>query len=98
MSRPGGAPARPREACTMSVGNPRRDEEENIAGFLARIQAGDGEAARELLPRYEAGVRLVVRRQLPRLLRSRFASLVFPQGVWWSFFRRVQSGPAEFED
>src|SRR3954462_15933112 len=82
----------------MTVGNPPRDEEENISSFLARIQAGDEAAARELLTRYEAEVRLVVRRQLPRLLRSRFDSLDFLQSVWGSFFRRVRTGPAEFED
>src|SRR5947209_7261692 len=70
----------------------------DIAGFLARIAAGDEDAARELLTRYEAEVRLVVRRQLPRLLRSRFDSLDFLQSVWGSFFRRVRGEPAEFED
>ena len=40
----------------------------------------------------------MVRRQLPRLLRSRFDSLDFLQSVWGSFFRRVRSGPTEFED
>jgi RNA polymerase sigma factor (sigma-70 family) len=84
----------------MSVGDPPRSGESEIAGFLARIQAGDEAAARELLARYEAEVRLVVRRQLPRLLRSRFDSLDFMQSVWGSFFRRVRSGPGltEFED
>src|SRR4051794_23455292 len=81
----------------MTAFDPPLDEE-NIAGFLTRIQAGDEGAARELLARYEAEVRLVVRRQLPRLLRSRFDSLDFLQSVWGSFFRRVRSGPAEFED
>lgn len=86
----------------MSVGDPLRGEREredgDIPEFLARIQAGDEAAARELLTRYEAEVRLVVRRQLPRLLRSRFDSLDFLQSVWGSFFRRVRTGPAEFED
>jgi RNA polymerase sigma-70 factor (ECF subfamily) len=82
----------------MSVGEPIRDCESDIPAFLARIQAGDEDAARDLLRRYEAEVRLVVRRQLPRLLRSRFDSLDFLQSVWGSFFRRVRSGPAEFED
>jgi RNA polymerase sigma-70 factor (ECF subfamily) len=82
----------------MSVVEPSRDEGSDIAGFLLRIQAGDEAAARELLARYEAEVRLVVRRQLPRLLRSRFDSLDFLQSVWGSFFRRVRSGPAQFED
>jgi RNA polymerase sigma-70 factor (ECF subfamily) len=82
----------------MSVGDPLQDGESDIPAFLARIQAGDESAATELLTRYEAEVRLVVRRQLPRLLRSRFDSLDFLQSVWGSFFRRVRSGPAEFED
>jgi RNA polymerase sigma-70 factor (ECF subfamily) len=69
-----------------------------IASFLARIQAGDEDAARELLTRYEAEVRLVVRRQLPRLLRSRFDSLDFLQSVWGDFFKRVRDGAAGFED
>src|SRR3954464_3304911 len=81
----------------MTVVDPPRDEE-NIAGFLARIRAGDESAARELLARYEAQVRLVVRRQLPRLLRSRVDSMDFLQSVWGSFFRRMRSGPDEFED
>src|SRR5246127_2015445 len=73
-------------------------DESDVHGFLARIQAGDEEAARELLRRFEAEVRLVVRRQLPRLLRSRFDSLDFLQSVWGSFFRRMRTAPTEFED
>jgi RNA polymerase sigma factor (sigma-70 family) len=82
----------------MLVGDPTRGDGGDMSGFLARIRAGDQDAARELLTRYEAEVRLVVRRQLPRLLRSRFDSLDFLQSVWGSFFRRVRIGPAEFED
>jgi RNA polymerase sigma-70 factor (ECF subfamily) len=70
----------------------------DLGRVLARIRAGDEEAARELLVRYEAQVRLVVRRQLPRLLRSRFDSLDFLQSVWGSFFRRMRAGPAEFAE
>src|SRR5580704_19092332 len=72
--------------------------EAGIADFLKRIQAGDEGAARELLQRFEAEVRLVVRRQLPRLLRSRFDSLDFLQSVWGSFFHRVRTTPTEFDD
>jgi RNA polymerase sigma factor (sigma-70 family) len=84
----------------MSIGDRPRSEESDLAGFLAQIRAGDEAAARELLARYEPEVRLVVRRQLPRLLRSRFDSLDFLQSVWGSFFRRVRGdrGPDEFED
>jgi RNA polymerase sigma-70 factor (ECF subfamily) len=83
------------------VNAPREDgqgDKSDISSVLARVHDGDEAAARELLRRYEAEVRLVVRRQLPRLLRSRFDSLDFLQSVWGSFFRRMRSGPAEFED
>src|SRR5713101_8025830 len=86
------------EAVGMPIEAVEREESEDIRQFLARIQAGDEDAARDLLSRYEAEVRLVVRRQLPRLLRSRFDSLDFLQSVWGSVFRRVRGGPAEFED
>ena len=73
-------------------------EGEDIRDFLRRIHDGDEDAARDLLTRYEAEVRLVVRRQLPRILRSRFDSLDFLQSVWGSFFHRVRTVPTEFED
>ena len=68
-------------------------EQGGIQELLARIRAGDEDAARELLTRYEPKVRLVVRRQLPRLLRSRFDSLDFLQSVWGSFFHKIRTGP-----
>jgi RNA polymerase sigma-70 factor (ECF subfamily) len=73
-------------------------DRDDLVAVLSRIRAGDEEAARELLGRHEAEVRLVVRRQLPKLLRSRFDSLDFLQSVWASFFQRVREGPAEFDD
>src|SRR3954465_370700 len=84
----------------MSLGEPPQPQrgESELSEFLRRIQAGDEGAARELLQRYEPEVRLVVRRQLPRLLRSRFDSLDFLQSVWGSFFRRMRDAPTEFED
>jgi RNA polymerase sigma-70 factor (ECF subfamily) len=82
----------------MAIGDATRHGESELTDFLRRIQAGDESAARELLGRFEAEVRLVVRRQLPRLLRSRFDSLDFLQSVWGSFFRRMRTAPTEFED
>jgi RNA polymerase sigma-70 factor (ECF subfamily) len=82
----------------MSVGGSPQREQSEISDFLRRIQSGDEGAAKELLERFESEVRLVVRRQLPRLLRSRFDSLDFLQSVWGSFFRRMRSAPTEFED
>src|SRR6516225_6392439 len=82
----------------MTLGDVTQRGDGELSDFLRRIQSGDEAAARELLSRFEAEVRLVVRRQLPRLLRSRFDSLDFLQSVWGSFFRRVRTGPADFED
>lgn len=70
----------------------------DINALLGRIRDGDESAARELLARFEPQVRLVVRRQLPRLLRSRFDSIDFLQSVWATFFRRLRAGPERFED
>jgi RNA polymerase sigma-70 factor (ECF subfamily) len=82
----------------MSIGDRSSRDENDLSEFLLRIQSGDDSAARELLQRYEPEVRLVVRRQLPKLLRSRFDSLDFLQSVWGSFFRRMRDAPTEFED
>ncbi len=71
---------------------------DDLRSLLRRIKGGDEAAARELLARYEAQVRLVVRRQLPRLLRSRFDSLDFLQSVWGSFFRRMRLDQDEIEE
>ncbi len=75
-----------------------RERAGEILSLLGRIREGDESAARELLARYESQVRLVVRRQLPRLLRSRFDSIDFLQSVWATFFRRLRAGPERFED
>jgi RNA polymerase sigma-70 factor (ECF subfamily) len=75
----------------------RRGRAGGHRAILDRIRDGDESAACELLARYEPQVRLVVRRQLPRLLRSRFDSLDFLQSVWASFFSRMKSGTEEFE-
>lgn len=83
----------------MTDAVPLPDDSGTIHGLLRRIHNGDDEAARELLNRYESKVRLVVRRQLPRLLRSRFDSIDFLQSVWGSFFQRIRTGPNDlFEE
>src|SRR6516165_9365946 len=82
----------------MSEDERPSEADAGISDFLQRIQSGDEGAARELLQRFEAEVRLVVRRQLPRMLRSRFDSVDFLQSVWGSFFHRVRTTPTEFED
>lgn len=66
-----------------------------LAMLLARLKAGDESAASEILERYEAQVRLVVRRCLPRVLRSRFDSQDIMQSVWRSFFQRLRGEPVD---
>jgi RNA polymerase sigma-70 factor (ECF subfamily) len=85
-------------ASDPSHGPGQDPDQGELRSFLARIRAGDELAARELVAHYEAQVRLVVRRQLPKLLRSRFDSLDFLQSVWATFFRRLRAGPDKFED
>jgi RNA polymerase sigma-70 factor (ECF subfamily) len=82
----------------MAAEGQRRGRAGDIHELLARIQAGDEGAARELLTRYESKVRLVVRRQLPRILRSRFDSLDFLQSVWGSFFYKIRTGPNDLNE
>ncbi len=82
----------------MSTDESSAERPGSIPDLLARIRNGDEGAARELLNRYEPKVRLVVRRQLPRLLRSRFDSLDFLQSVWGSFFHKIQTGPSDLQE
>jgi len=82
----------------MSVDEAGAEWVGSIPDLLARIRDGDEGAARELLTRYEPKVRLVVRRQLPRLLRSRFDSIDFLQSIWGSFFHKIQTGPSDLKE
>jgi len=82
----------------MSADETSEERPGSIPDLLARIRNGDEGAARELLRRYEPKVRLVVRRQLPRLLRSRFDSLDFLQSVWGSFFHQIRTGPSDLKE
>lgn len=66
-----------------------------LATLLTRLRLGDESAASEILNRYEAQVRLVVRRCLPRILRSRFDSQDIMQSVWRSFFQRLRGEEPE---
>ena len=87
-----------KESDDLSAEESGRGRPGNIQELLARIRNGDEGAARELLTRYEPKIRLVVRRQLPRLLRSRFDSLDFLQSVWGSFFHKIQTGSNDLEE
>jgi RNA polymerase sigma-70 factor (ECF subfamily) len=65
----------------------------SFAEFLGRVRAGDEEAARELVRKYEAAIRLEVRVRLrQRQLRRYFDSMDICQSVLGSFFVRVALG------
>jgi hypothetical protein len=74
-------------------------DDPSFAEFIGRIRAGDAEAARELVRRYERVVRLEVRVRLtdPRLGRV-FDSMDICQSVLASFFVRAAAGQYELEN
>jgi RNA polymerase sigma-70 factor (ECF subfamily) len=74
-------------------------EELSFAEFIRRIRAGDAEAARELVRRYEPVVRLEARVRMddPRLGRV-FDSMDICQSVLASFFLRAAAGQFELEE
>ncbi len=87
------------EVATVSTTDQMPESDDStLHSLIARVREGDEKAAHELLKRYESAVRVVVRRQLPRLLRGRFDSLDFVQSVWGDFFHRVRTSPTDFED
>jgi RNA polymerase sigma-70 factor (ECF subfamily) len=73
--------------------------DEVFAEFLQRIRSGDGEAAAELVRRYEPLIRMEVRLRLtdPRLNRL-FDSMDICQSVLASFFVRAASGSYDLEN
>lgn len=56
----------------------------DLAGLIARVKAGDEQAIRDLIHRFEGEVRTIVRFRLPQSLRSQFDSMDFVQAVWQS--------------
>ncbi|MFM1801340.1 MAG: hypothetical protein RJA81_692 [Planctomycetota bacterium] len=71
------------------------EEHASLPSLLERLKQGDESAAGTILELYEAQVRLVVRRCLPRVLRSRFDSQDIMQSVWRSFFQRLRGQEVE---
>jgi DNA-directed RNA polymerase specialized sigma24 family protein len=95
-----------RDARYKDVWSPRECRESAImtettafADFIRRIRAGDDQAARELVERYEPVVRREVRMRLgdPRLNRQFDGSDVC-QSVMASFFVRLAAGQFDLEE
>jgi RNA polymerase sigma-70 factor (ECF subfamily) len=74
-------------------------EPNTFVDFLARIRAGDNEAAAELVRRYEEAIRREVRLRLrDARLRRVLESLDICQSVLGSFFVRVAAGQYDLND
>jgi RNA polymerase sigma-70 factor (ECF subfamily) len=73
-------------------------EDVTFAGFIRRIRAGDDQAARELVERYEPVIRREVKMRLrdPRLYR-RLDWMDICQSVMASFFVRAASGQYDLD-
>jgi RNA polymerase sigma-70 factor (ECF subfamily) len=71
----------------------------SFVDFIARIRAGDAQAAAELVRRYESAIRMEVRVRLrdPRLRRL-FDSMDICQSVLASFFLRTAAGQFDLND
>jgi RNA polymerase sigma-70 factor (ECF subfamily) len=74
-------------------------EEQPFSEFLRRIRAGDEGAAAELVRRYEAAIRIEVRRRLnDPSLYPLFDSMDICQSVLASFFLRAAAGEYDLDD
>jgi RNA polymerase sigma-70 factor (ECF subfamily) len=73
-------------------------EQSTFPEFLARIRAGDEQAAAELVRRYESAIRVAVRMRLAdSRLRRVFDSMDLCQSVLASFFVRVAAGQYDLQ-
>ena len=81
-------------------GGGTRDEDlsRDVPELVARARAGDQDAVRTFVGRFEPEVRKMVRGRLPRRLRNRFDSMDFVQAVWKAFFVDLRGEPEEFEN
>jgi RNA polymerase sigma-70 factor (ECF subfamily) len=67
--------------------------------FISRIRAGDGQAAEELVRRYESAIRLAVRTRLTDpALKRQFDSVDVCQSVLASFFLRAAAGQYDLDE
>jgi RNA polymerase sigma-70 factor (ECF subfamily) len=72
--------------------------DDDFNDLLMRAKAGDEDAIRDFLSRFEHEVRTMVRTRLPRKLRTQFDSTDFVQAVWQSFFRKLGRESRDFEN
>src|SRR5437016_3582552 len=72
--------------------------DDSFLRLIARVRAGEPEAAAELIRSYEAEIRREVRLRLGDLrMRRVFDSMDICQSVWFSFFVRASTGSYELD-
>jgi RNA polymerase sigma-70 factor (ECF subfamily) len=64
--------------------------------LLAKLGTGDFEAARQVCQMFEPYLRLVVRRSLPRQLRTKFDSVDVVQSIWLDVLKGFRDGRWHF--
>jgi len=73
-------------------------ENSEFRELMARVRAGDQQAAKELVQKYEPFIRTVVRHRLrDPALRSLFDSMDICQSIFGNFFKRVTLGQFELD-
>jgi RNA polymerase sigma factor (sigma-70 family) len=79
--------------------HPGRAMPSEFADLIARVRAGDAQAAEELVRQYEPVIRMEVRRRMrDSRLRRTFDSLDVCQSVLGSFFVRASLGQYDLDD
>ncbi len=64
--------------------------------LLAKLRSGDLDAARHICTTFEPYLRLVVRRSLPRTLRTKFDSVDVVQSIWVDVLKGFREGRWQF--
>jgi RNA polymerase sigma-70 factor (ECF subfamily) len=71
-------------------------DDDDLAGLIEQVKAGDENAIRDLINRFEDDVRTIVRVRLPQSLRAQFDSMDFVQAVWESVLVKDGQDLAKF--
>jgi RNA polymerase sigma-70 factor (ECF subfamily) len=71
-------------------------DDDDLAGLVERVKAGDADAIRDFVRRFEGEVRAMVRGRLPQVLRSQFDSMDFVQAIWESVLINDGQDMAQF--
>jgi RNA polymerase sigma-70 factor (ECF subfamily) len=67
-----------------------------LDNLLAQLRSGDLDAARHICTAFEPYLRLVVRRSLPRALRTKFDSVDVVQSIWVDVLKGFREGRWQF--